>query len=249
MQIYLKLISQLVTRGYDVDKLRKIALLIGNTDRDSLLPYKKKLDFFDDKILFFKLTFDYSTFFLKSVICSSFQEIIKNFNWLSTFKLKTVHTMNSNLGSSLIHNLKNSFTFNIMRTCKCNDIFCRICNFIYDSHFIKLDSGFILPLFSNANCNTNNLVYIILCIRCMKIYVGETKNSLKTRIYQHLYNFKNFIPLSEKNSEVTNHFMQKGHSLLDDFRVCVFKNNLEDILIRQSVETGLIYFLNKFNNK
>lgn len=33
--------------------------------------------------------------------------------------------------------------------------------------------------------NSNNCVYVIRCSKCGKQYVGQTKNSIRTRLYQH----------------------------------------------------------------
>lgn len=38
---------------------------------------------------------------------------------------------------------------------------------------------------------TQNCVYVIFCSRCGKQYVGETKNSIRTRMWQHRYMIKN----------------------------------------------------------
>ena len=44
---------------------------------------------------------------------------------------------------------------------------------------------------NNANCNTRHVVYLIQCSNCKHQYVGQTFNSIKRRLVQHLANIKN----------------------------------------------------------
>ena len=90
-----------------------------------------------------------------------------------------------------------------------------------------------------SNCQTKNVVYIILCIKCKIYYIGETSKSLATRIYQHLYKIKNFKPIIDDNV-VGLHFRSTQHCIYSDFRVCIFKSNLEDHTERKNTEQDLI---------
>ena len=60
---------------------------------------------------------------------------------------------------------------------------------------------------------THNCIYLIYCAKCSKQYVGQTKNALRTRVYQHTHNIKNKI---EKRRHVVQHFLTHG---LEAFRV------------------------------
>ncbi|CAF1078402.1 unnamed protein product [Brachionus calyciflorus] len=95
-------------------------------------------------------------------------------------------------------------------------------------------------MLSNATCDSCNLVYIIICLRCKVFYIGETSKSLYVRIRQHLNGIKRFIPYLNIENEVAQHFRKIGHIIQHDFRVCVFKDKLEDIKIRRAVEMDLI---------
>ena len=44
---------------------------------------------------------------------------------------------------------------------------------------------------TNVNCNTRHVVYLIQCSNCKHQYVGQTFNSIKRRLVQHLANIKN----------------------------------------------------------
>ena len=40
---------------------------------------------------------------------------------------------------------------------------------------------------NNYNCNTKNIIYMIICLKCGKIYIGSTKRMAKTRMNKHEY--------------------------------------------------------------
>lgn len=54
---------------------------------------------------------------------------------------------------------------------------------------------------------TKNCVYLIFCSKCDKKYVGETKNDLSTRMYQHRYNIVN---QKEMDTLLVTHFVIHG---------------------------------------
>lgn len=66
--------------------------------------------------------------------------------------------------------------------------------------------AFVLP---KIPLRTRNCIYAIQCSRCGKHYVGQTKNSIKTRLYQHRY----VIKKGERNNSrrvLIEHFKQHG---------------------------------------
>lgn len=59
----------------------------------------------------------------------------------------------------------------------------------------------------NMSSTVSNCVYLLFCNKCHKQYVGQTKNNLLQRIYQHSYNIRNKI---EKRRYVVKHFLIHG---------------------------------------
>ena len=58
-------------------------------------------------------------------------------------------------------------------------------------------------------CQSSNIVYLLYCHTCQQSqYVGETKNTLKTRFYQHRSNINR-----NTGTLVTKHFNQTDHSI------------------------------------
>ncbi|KAL2076761.1 hypothetical protein ACEWY4_027643 [Coilia grayii] len=64
--------------------------------------------------------------------------------------------------------------------------------------------GFFLE---KATLNQNNCVYLITCRKCKKQYVGQTKNSARSRLHNHSYN----IRTDRKNkTHLVRHFKKHG---------------------------------------
>ena len=63
----------------------------------------------------------------------------------------------------------------------------------------------------NSNCISSNLIYIIECSKCGIQYVGQTSNTLTTRLRQHLRD----IRLNNEFKAVSNHFNSTNHNIDD----------------------------------
>jgi len=57
------------------------------------------------------------------------------------------------------------------------------------------------------NCNTENVIYLIICNKCYKKYVGETKRKLKDRLNNHQSDIK-----LNKNTSISLHFNDINHT-------------------------------------
>lgn len=62
----------------------------------------------------------------------------------------------------------------------------------------------------SLTCETRNLIYAIQCKISSKIYIGETGNSLQTRMYQHMYHLRK----QNKSTVLYNHFKEYDISAL-----------------------------------
>lgn len=244
-----KLRDNLLERGYDLLIIRSVFNNVSNLDRESLLPYKiknKNLDFSKNIPFFFHFNSNFNNF--NNLVYSSFSKSKQLFPILNNFNLKFINNIETNLNSLFVHNFNLSFPL-ICKTYKCGK--CRICNYIYNNSYIKLNNSICINLLSSSNCLNSHLIYIILCTKCKIFYVGETKMSLFKRISQHLDSILNFIPFKKHhNKEVARHFNLNGHNLLSDFKCCIFKDKLFETNKRESAEIDLIQFINKyyFNN-
>ena len=60
----------------------------------------------------------------------------------------------------------------------------------------------------HITCNSTNLIYIIICSKCQKQYVGETGKKLKIRITEHLCNIR-----KHTNTIIGLHLNTLGHTI------------------------------------
>jgi hypothetical protein len=60
--------------------------------------------------------------------------------------------------------------------------------------------------FDPLDCSTKNVIYGIECTLCRLLYVGETRQTLRSRINQHRYDARD-----SKYRILYNHFNQPGH--------------------------------------
>ena len=237
---------QLLQRGYANKQIVHAFHLVSNIERESLILYKNKnsinLDFSKNLFLFHKFNFNISKF--NDLIFSSFTENKSKFSILNNFSLKVINRVEKNLNSIFVHNfnLQQNLSF---FTKKCN-MKCRICNLIFRNSFLKLKlSNISIFLLNNCTCNSKNIIYFIICIKCEIFYIGQSSKSLTERITQHLNHINNFKAFKKYHTkEVAKHFNLLGHDVNHHFRCCVFKDNITDEIKRKSIEMDLVNFLN-----
>ena len=87
-------------------------------------------------------------------------------------------------------------------------------------------------------CMSENLVYCISCRRCSHIYIGETGQSLRSGIGEHLQSIHNNNP----GFPMAQHFNSAGHSITDvqvrGMHLCRGSN-----FLRKQLEMRLIFQL------
>ena len=83
---------------------------------------------------------------------------------------------------------------------QCGGPKCHICRYITPNNKAKLGEQDI-SLATTQNCNSSNGIYLITCTQCQIGYVGETGNSYRTRLLQHLSDIR-----LNKDTPVGRHF-------------------------------------------
>ena len=247
------IIGQLIKRGYEYKSLKVTRNIVGSIERDKLICYKNKNsnnNTYNRDSIKLKLVYDNSYLDLRKNIIEMFQKLKNKFiNSLKDFKFDLTLSLSNNFKMLFIDNFKINF-FSLNYTNKCNN--CSYCNLIYNISYIK-HNNIIIPLYSKSTCNAINCVYIITCIKCNIYYIGQSKN-LKNRISNHKNVIKNYKTIMYRSSMenkskyvVGEHFNLNTHSINDHFRICVFRDNIESIDERLSIENDLIHLfrLNK----
>ena len=122
---------------------------------------------------------------------------------------------------------------------RCSKSMCRACPYLWTQPLVPNPNGVDFRIKRSFHCQLENLVYVILCQRCGKIYIGETKFSLEHRFSQHLGNIRR-----DDGTPVSNHFLHsQGHSK-DDMRVSVIWKIHGDTVDRKVTESWLISTMN-----
>lgn len=91
---------------------------------------------------------------------------------------------------------------------RCKNLRCITCQNKITSPTININHKEIQLL--PPECNQQNLIYIIQCKKCKKIYIGETESKLSTRYIGHRTAIK-----QKKNTGISTHFNQPNHNPTD----------------------------------
>ena len=84
-------------------------------------------------------------------------------------------------------------------------------------------------------CTTSNLIYIISCRKCSKLYIGETGRRLGNRFFEHIRSVG-----ANPDLPVGKHFLSPGHSV-NDMLVSVICAGFRTTMVRRSMEARLIF--------
>jgi hypothetical protein len=118
---------------------------------------------------------------------------------------------------------------------------CAICpKYGENRNSVEWDNGVKL-ISQHITCKSSNLIYIISCRRCNKRYVGETGNSLKQRISQHVSSIK-----LKYDNPISLHFNSSDHSIDDLSFFGLISNSQWKQQTRRSKEATWIKKLNTF---
>ena len=112
---------------------------------------------------------------------------------------------------------------------------CKTCPFLDTRTTILTGpSGKTFEIRSAFTCVSSNLVYIIVCSLCKKMYCGETYRTLNERFKEHLQSV-----YQQKDNPVGNHFNSPGHNV-HHMKVCAAHQNYTDWVHRKFLESSLI---------
>ena len=104
------------------------------------------------------------------------------------------------------------------RNHKCGRPFCIYCSKLDRSGRIRCtitDRSYMTR--TNVSCLSTNIIYAIECLRCGKMYIGQTKRRLMDRLMEHFRNIR-------QNNDihiVGRHYNSRNHEGLNDLKVYV----------------------------
>lgn len=140
----------------------------------------------------------------------------------------------TNIRDTLVRSKLQESTQRTPGTSPCNKPKCQTCPFICRTTDVQgPKSEFTIT--KQFNCLTYNIVYVIHCTKCGKLYIGETGRTLNTRFKEHLADIRH-----RRDKPVANHFNTADHSIYH-VRVkglwLMFSDNSQD---RKDMESHLI---------
>lgn len=167
--------------------------------RHCLRTFLKKRDKEEGNIIPFISIFSTVGVILNTKIKNNFENIIGNSGILPNSRVISAYKRNKNLKDLLVQ--AKLPTLKKEKVQILEKQFSRL-KFIRNNltkRWFKIEQEF------NPRCR--NCVYVIYCIKCGIQYVGETKNTLSTRMIQHRYNIRN---RKELDTPLVKHFLIHG---------------------------------------
>lgn len=116
---------------------------------------------------------------------------------------------------------------------------CKICpRMVHTKTFRSKVTGKVHKVTGHIDCRTVNAIYLITCKNCGKQYVGQTSNSINTRVRNHLYDIAN----NAADKPVAAHFNEHGHNA-HDVTITGITAGLCDVNKRLRTEEAWIFIL------
>lgn len=176
-------------------------------------------------------TFSSSSKTFNNKIKNNFQKIMENPQLLPGHKVISAYRRNKNLKDYLVTAKLKSL--NHVKSHVLEDHFCRL-KYIRNktTNTLFKISQYFIP-------QTKNCIYVIFCSKCGAQYIGETRNSISTRMVQHRYNLRKKVKI---HTPLIEHFLLHG---LQAMKVAGLQNNLSwTDSERKKMERKWIYLLN-----
>jgi hypothetical protein len=230
--------KQLIERGYEKSLIDKTFFMVIKLDRNKLLLYKQKKPINFNETFIIRSNFENGIINTKKLAHRAFDNFKKQFPVYKNQKLMIINKMQNNLSSLFVHDFRiQNISKNFYK--KCNNSKCKTCPYANNKEKIFLTEKFFLPLFSNSSCNSTFLIYFIFCSFCNTFYIGQT-NNLKERMYNHIYDIKNFVAYSDNTTSVSTHFNLKHHDYKKHFSFFIYKTDVIDLTFRLYSESFLL---------
>lgn len=143
------------------------------------------------RLIPFISTYSTTSVNINKTIKSNYNRLIPNSGLLSDFKIISAHRKNKNLKDILVRARLPVLELGLRTTVRHKtDSFFRYLNFVRNP--VSRSLFRITQKIDPTDCNC---IYLLICDQCNKQYVGETKNSILTRLWQHRHNARHGLEL------------------------------------------------------
>ena len=210
-------------------------------NRSSLLAYKQQKSDSDRIPMVYK--FHPSILHVNKQIKREWSSLVANPDNLEIFPKPPIcaYTQPCNLNKLLVRSKLPASPSNGNQIC--NKPRCQICKLLVTDNIVKPPGTNITLRPGKLNCDSENVVYLIMCKKCNKgNYVGETTTKFRYRMNNH----KHTINTKQTGFPVANHFSQLGHSI-NDLKCVLLKGGLTSLKERRISELQFIFQLNSHN--
>ena len=175
-------------------------------------------------------TFSTMSKIMNNKLKNNFKTIIQDQGLLDKFQVISAYRRNKSLKDILVratltplHQKENKILL---------QVFCKL-EFVRN---MQTKTNFIIK--QHFTPQTSNCVYLIFCKKCRKQYVGETKNSIATRMTQHRYNLRHKV---KTDTPLIKHFLLHG---LQSIKVAGLQHNSTwTDMDRRKIERRWIFLL------
>ena len=209
-----ELASHLIASGYSRKEIAPIMTSISNMDRNALLKPKTNKTKNKERIPYVT-TFCPQTPDIRKTH-NKHKHILQASTTMSTLAPHpplVAHRRTPNIGN-LLFNKKPPKTDNT-GTHACKDKRCQLNKYLITGNKVTSSrTNNTHTITDSITCNTTRVIYVITCTKCNKQYTGQTKNSLRTRINNHLSAITHNL-----NQPVAQHFNTPDHNTRQHFRV------------------------------
>lgn len=201
------LFGALKDRGYGRSFLRSVLRNFLKSIRDPKAPTQTG----ETKILPLVAFYSFQSKQLNSTAKQNFSKFLEDTEILQRHKPIAAYRRNKNLLDILVQSkVRSKRTTEKKRPCK----------YYLALKWIKnVTTKQIYQVDRTLSPDTTNCVYLIFCTKCKKQYVGQTKNEVRTRIYQHTHNIIHKI---HKRRFLIQHFLLHG---LPSLRATILQTN------------------------
>lgn len=145
----------------------------------------------DKEMIPFISTFSTTSVKINGLIKFNYNRLIPNSGCLSNFKIISAHRKNKNLKDLLVRAKLPNIELGLKTTVRHN-----CASFFQHLTFVRNPvSRLLIRLTQKIDPSDRNCIYLLFCDRCGKQYVGETRNSILTRLWQHRHNARHNLEL------------------------------------------------------
>ncbi|CAN9493189.1 unnamed protein product [Ophioblennius macclurei] len=201
------LFRALKPRGYSSRFLRRIKMEVL---RSSGGPQSDPPNIGSPPLVPFITTFHRQLHLFNRRLRSNFTQLQEVCEPLQNFKMITAYRRNRNLRDILVHS-----QFKALNRARMPTDARKAPPYLHNAH-----TGEGLPTKTNWSTTEANLIYVIECGHCNKLYIGETGNTIRVRMTQHYY----LIRTKKGVSLLHKHFQEVGAHFIN-YRVVEQNHN------------------------